>query len=292
MSKSGWIKQLSNGVAIPRVRELSYCVGRARTDIYLSLLYEMLKKTGNLEAPPDTVADMIRLETTRTRNRSTYIDGLLQQAKSGQLRANMAVQGIQDVVPPDQVPSGDGTVPVIHAAGGKAREREKALFWICHHALDESKLKELGKVKAILKEYIPDDGSASKTGAALGITSAWVKKIHKAVVPNPNLGGALFKVGGEWHRITTQPTPYPSSVGGMFCLDHAFLLTSNKKWPANEDPHWMDAALFYLGAIGAAQAFGDGNKRVAHIAYAIVLINGGLWFRAPTEAYEGQLFNM
>lgn len=254
---------------------LNAALGQNKGWDFLELIYQWAIKNGiNIRNLADQdLAKFMTYEYTNFLNKRNYVDTLLQDARNGNLHTQLAL----NTRPENQwyVPGGTDV--------GKALERRKAVFWICHASPDESKLKEVKKVRAILKEYIPNDNTHGKTGPALGLKSNWIQKIHKAVFPNP----PAYRFG----YLAGNPG-YPSSVGGAALLEYIFQQTSNFRWPAIGDIKWQDAALFYLGAIVAVQGFTDGNKRAARIAYSIVLIKGGHSFIAPTTQYESTLFNM
>jgi hypothetical protein len=118
-------------------------------------------------------------------------------------------------------------------------------------------------------------------GRALGPTYHHLRALHKAIAPEATL-----------YRFSRIPSPYPSSVGGDKLLGYIFQLTSGIRWPEFGDPRWDSIAMFYLTAIAHAQGFADGNKRIANLAYAIVLIKNTHNFKAPSEALKKRLIRM
>ena len=100
--------------------------------------------------------------------------------------------------------------------------------------------------------------------------------------------------GGPRYRAATDGDnpPYPSNFGGTFLLLEALDNVASKSLPRRGDRRWASWAIYAYAAIMAAQAFADGNKRVARIAYAVVMASGGLDFRAPTGKLRTQLANM
>jgi len=255
--------------------DLNATLGSNKGFDFLELIYQWATKNGinPRELADKDLTKFMTYEHTNFLNKRNYVDTLLQNARNGNLHIQLALK---------TRPEGQWYMPG-GTDVGKALERRKAVFWICNASPDESKLKEIKNVRAILKEYIPNDDTHGKTGPALGLKSNWIKKIHKAVFHNP----PDYRFG----YLAGNPG-YPSSVGGAALLEYIFQQTSNMRWPAIGDIKWQDAALFYLGAIVAVQGFTDGNKRAARIAYSIVLIKGGHPFIAPTKHYESTLFNM
>jgi hypothetical protein len=254
--------------------DLNYTLGGNKGYEFLELIYDWATDRRILESlQDDQLTKFMQLERANFLRKRNHVDSLLSDARAGQLRTQLAVK---------TRPEGQWYVPGGTDAG-KALERRKAVFWICNGSPDDTKLKEIKKVRAILKEYIPNDDTHGKAGPALGRGSEWVKKIHKAVYHNP----PPYRFG----YLAGNPG-YPSSVGGAALLEYIFQQTSNMIWPNLGHDKWQDAALFYLGAIVAVQGFSDGNKRVARMAYSIVLIKGGHSFIAPTITYENELFNM
>jgi hypothetical protein len=107
--------------------------------------------------------------------------------------------------------------------------------------------------------------------------------VNSADKPPPAWRGPIF----------TDPTvKYPSSIGGSFLLRWMMKMTGGGFLPKKGDERWVDLALFYLGAIITVQAFSDGNKRVARTAYALLMVNGGVEFRAPSVKFENDLAQM
>lgn len=255
---------------------LNATLGQNKGWDFLELIYQWATKNNiNLRNLTDQgLAKFMTYEHTNFLSKRNHVDFLLQNARNGNLHTQLALK----TRPENQWYVAGGTDV------GKALERRKAVFWICNACHDDNiKLKEIKKVRAILKEYIPNDDTHGITGPALGLTSKWIKKIHKTVCHNPPAYRFGYFAGNPG---------YPSSVGGAALLEYIFQQTSNFRWPAIGNIKWQDAALFYLGAIVATQGFTDGNKRAARIAYSIVLIKGGHPFTAPTTQYESTLFNM
>ena len=88
-----------------------------------------------------------------------------------------------------------------------------------------------------------------------------------------------------WRELTwgtVGAVPYPSSVGGMHLLKKLLHSLANNAWPAHGDPAWQDWALFFFGALIALQAFPDANKRIARTIYALIVLNAGIPFVAPS----------
>ena len=59
----------------------------------------------------------------------------------------------------------------------------------------------------------------------------------------------------------------------------------NRGVPARGNAAWENWALYLFGAIMTSQGFTDGNKRVARAVYAIMMVSGGVEFRAMKDTY-------
>ena len=273
-AKTRWRNEKKN---VPACYALNATLGLNKGWDFLELIYDWATHSHPPIDPrglPDAVlTQFMQFERANFLSKRNHVGLLLQRARAANLSAQLAVK----TRPEGQWYVAGGTDV------GRALERRKAVFWICHGCHDDTKLKEIKKVRAILKKYIPNDDTHWRADPPLGGSSELIKKVHKAVYHNP----PAYRFG----YLAGNPG-YPSSVGGATLLEYIFQITSNLRWPALGNIKWQDSALFYLGAIVAVQGFTDGNKRAARIAYSIILIKNGHPFIAPTTAYETELFNM
>jgi hypothetical protein len=274
---------------LPEFRLLAGTIGRPRAEAFLDLVYDTLNERGALKGCTDeAVGDLMTIESGQVNSRRAYVDSLWNRARVRALKPELT----RDVMPRSDYYREDLLHGVAHGKewkavehpgpSGKAEARKQAVFWICRRSPEDDKPVELQKVRAILKQYIPDTDTDGVLGPCLGRSSQVIRHIHKEVCPGVK-GQRL-----EWAGAVR----YPSTIGGDYLLDYIFQQTAGVRWPPFQDPHWVDAALFFLGAIGTVQSFKDGNKRVARIAYAIVLIKAGFVFKAPTPDLETRLFDM
>jgi hypothetical protein len=118
---------------------------------------------------------------------------------------------------------------------------------------------------------------------ALGRTTEHLDNIWSIAVPN----------GAPYRMNIAGTAPYPSSIGGHALVEEIIRLTAGtNSWPAFGSAQWESIAMFYLISLVHVQGYSDGNKRLSHLAYAIVLIKNTHTFLAPTAARENQLFRM
>jgi len=88
------------------------------------------------------------------------------------------------------------------------------------------------------------------------------------------------------------PTKYPSSLAGAFITKNVIADFTTTPQPIQGDDLWYDWALYFFAAIMTSQGFTDGNKRVSRLAYALILIDGGVDFLAPNARLGAQLGDM
>lgn len=131
-------------------------------------------------------------------------------------------------------------------------------------------------IRATLAEFA--GGPANR---ALGATPEILDRIHARLFPE-----------APDRRSPNPDVAYPSSVGGRHVLEKVFSWTADAVWPRPGEASWLDVALFFLGAVGTAQGYADGNKRMARFAYALTLLRGRHPFVAPGEALEQTLIRM
>jgi hypothetical protein len=219
--------------------------------------------------------DLLRIE-----GREAFLVSLTARAGRGELRAGLD----RNVVPENSYYSAGPTwselnvkakiqawPPPKTGAGAVSDPstvaKAKAKAWLTSQ-------KNVGAV-ALLDKY-----ATSNSSWPLGRDTTTLNAIWKALVsdapdyraPNPIL-----------------PVCYPSSVGGASLLKGIMSGFGGRTVPKRGDPAWEDWALYMFGAIMTSQPFTDGNKRAARAAYAIMVVSGGIDFRAMNGTYGTQL---
>lgn len=168
--------------------------------------------------------------------------------------------------------------------------------------------REMGPIQQHHKPAGMIDGRASEVSKAAQWTGSGnpaLASIYKYVFVTPTIAlgkddsivQEIFQSWGEAPayrppNLTDNTVKYPSSVGGRFLLRKIFEKVANQSWPAKGDARWADFALFFLGAIVQVQGLPDYNKRTARVAYAIVMVNSGLGFQAPSMNLIKQVTKM
>lgn len=141
-------------------------------------------------------------------------------------------------------------------------------------------------------------------GAAAAVNTTY----YQAFVANTttNVGfplGSMTKLNAIWSKLVIgapgyravnimQPTNYPSSVAGDFIVRNIIADFATTPQPAQGAAAWYDWALYFFAAIMTSQAFTDGNKRVARLAYGLILVDGGVPFIAPDNVLGAELGDM
>ncbi len=140
-----------------------------------------------------------------------------------------------------------------------------------------------------------------------GVAAMLHDRVNRAGVPFP-LGGDIrtlnqihlevmrvADVERRWRapNVTNANVTYPSNLGGQILLKYIFeTYVNGYTWPQRGDDRWENVAMFFLAAIMAVQGFVDGNKRTARAVYALIVLRGGLNFRAPNRDIMNTLADM
>src|SRR5882672_4545898 len=207
-------------------------------------------------------------ERTRILGRQQYIESLWNHALGGQLSFRLNTNA-----EPDAYYKSAGNLE------GRTLELEKARQWVVRSMRGNS-----NSVLAMLAKYV-----YMNQPQGLGQDDTILRDIYRNVVVQ-----SADKPPPAWRGPVTMDNTvkYPSSIGGSFLLRWMLNMTGRGFLPQKGNERWVDIALFYLGAIITVQAFPDGNKRVARTAYAMLMVNGGVEFRAPSVAFENELAQM
>jgi hypothetical protein len=303
-----------------RSKDLSYfkalqaTIGTAAAQAFQNIVYMTCQSSGRIQVSrdhlanffPEDVNNMFKMELDRIQRRKVYVSTLLTRAKSGSLRAQLAanVRPEADYYSASMPPPAAGRGGLdVQLGGGSAAwaadaatalgdtalaerfrariaDRDKAYRWVTNSWQGEGPARVLGELTKAL--------ATPSGGPPLGPDASMLKSMYKPAVIEP-AAATGEDVKPYRHGLGA---PYPSSVGGTYLLNWLFQKTSNITWPPQGDPAWEDYAVFFMGAIGAIQAFTDGNKRMSRLAYAIVMLKGGQEFKAPTDEFAAKLYRM
>jgi hypothetical protein len=146
--------------------------------------------------------------------------------------------------------------------------RAKAKVWVSQKSPESARL--------------VDTYARTAGGWPLGYDTTVLQNIWKSLVPS----------AGLFRPTNVSGAKYPSSVGGFVLLQKVMGDFSRRTVPGRGSAAWEDWALYLFGAIMASQGFTDGNKRVARLAYAIMISSGVVDFRAMNDAYGSRLASM
>jgi hypothetical protein len=188
--------------------------------------------------------------------REAYLNDLAGRAKGGQLRA-----GLNTNVDPE---SGYYTAPPA-SQWSDMSVQAKAKAWLTFQ-------KNAGAAPLV-------DTYAKSVGWPLGQDTTAIKDIWKALVSD----------APAYRTVNIGGVKYPSSFGGMFLLQQIMAGFAARPAPARGNPAWEDWALYVFGAVMTSQPFTDGNKRASRAAYAIMIVSGGVDFRAMNSTYGASL---
>jgi len=259
----GQFSRLVTGLA--GFARLKSVLGPARAEAVAGLLYERearesdpdaryaVVRDGNLPRYAARIDSALTAECDQIQGARLHAEALLDAAAQGVLR-----QGLGEA----------SDAP----ARADADDIDRATDWICRTMH--------GDRVATVRELLAGN-AATPSGAVLGKAPEVLDRIHARLFPE-----------APAQRSPNPTVAYPSSIGGRHLLETVFGWTADALWPRPGDPGWLDVALFYLGAIGSAQGFADGNKRMARFAYALTLIRGSRRFVAPGDALERMLIRM
>jgi hypothetical protein len=165
----------------------------------------------------------------------------------------------------------------IAGPGGRERAQEnltKAKAWV-RSEMKDSPTEQIAQSQRLIDTYASDAGT-------------WPLSFKTIA----DIFDAQVKGAPPYRKVSSEGETYPSNFGGTYLLMDAMSRMAETRLPKRGDPGWTNWALYAYAAIMAAQAFTDGNKRVARVAYATVMVSGGIDFRAPTPKLGGSLANM
>ena len=215
-------------------------------------------------------------DKTKIDGRATYLTGLLGKADAGLLRVDLQANAETEAnyyVAPVPVPQRPGT-PVVPPKPAGLVNRAKALAWLTWGVQGST-----AAFSQALTANATDDGSFPLGPNHTQLLAAW-----QSMVP-------IAPAYRGWNNAASQQK-YPSNLGGLQVLDAAFAELSTRPMPPRGDNAWYDLALYVYGAVVTAQAFTDGNKRAGRLAYASMLLSGGVPMVAPNGRLGSRLGDM
>lgn len=220
----------------------------------------------------DALDLFVDFEIRKIHDRRTYIGGLRAKANGGQLYTRLTGSSEPEAnyytpAPPRQGRGGAPPVP-------PRPNLDKAKAWLTHGVTGSTVAfhQELGRLKT-------SDGSFPLGADATVLTGAW-----QTLVP----GAPVYR---GWNDTATQQK-YPSDTGGKKLLNEIMAGMAQTGMPARGQNAWYDLALYLYGSIMCAQPFTDGNKRACRLAYALILLSGGVPFIAPTARFGSEMADM
>jgi hypothetical protein len=223
------------------------------------------------------LSEQLRQDVAKTTARETYIGNLKNDALSGALRArlnaNTELEANYYVAPAPRVQAVGA--PPVPPKPPRAINTNKALAW------------------AVGNPGVADDvKSVYRQAFTAHTTSNTAFPIRQMETLN-----AIWRklvAGAPAYRSVNimQPTKYPSSLAGTHIVKRVIGDFATVAQPAQGNAAWYDWALYFYAAIMTSQAFTDGNKRVSRLAYALILIDGGVDFVAPNTVLGAQLGDM
>ncbi len=206
--------------------------------------------------------------------RQTYIDGLKGEAGLGQLYTRLTNNTEPEgnyYAAPVPTPPRIGAPPIPPRPQWMI-EHSKATSWLTHGVHGNT-----SAYTRNLRQLSRRDGSNP-----LGANDTIARQAWSDLVPiAPGYRG--------WSAAATA-VPYPSNIGGGKVLNDVLAdLSNNVALPPLGDNRWYDWALFVYGSMMTVQAFTDGNKRISRLAYALMIVNGGVPFVAPNGTFGAAL---
>ena len=218
-------------------------------------------------------------EMDKIERRQRYLVDLASRAKAGKLSENLTNNVLAESTY-YAAPPGPAWVNMNMQQKIKAWPPPQPSVASTPSASDTARTKAKAWVSKLSPESVKVVDSYAKTagGWPLGHDITILREINKWLAPD----APLFRQVGA-------STLYPSSIGGSFLLKSIMEGFKSRTVPARGNAAWENWALYLFGAIMTSQGFTDGNKRVARAAYAIMMVSGGVQFRAMNDAYGASL---
>jgi len=217
----------------------------------------------------DILLDFVRRDLDKIQNRRAYCNSVQGKADNGLLSWELDIDGnATDITA--FYPAGQAVL----AAGTRADYIDACAAWVTHGIL--------GDASGYAAEFRAR--SANVGSFPLGRNTVWLFYRWQQLVP-----GAPVSRG--WAPIYAA-AKYSSDLGGRVILEEIITALNTRQLPPQQDPKWYDLALYVFASIMAVQAFTDGNKRMARMAYAWMLLCGEVEPKFPSNAFGANLADM
>lgn len=234
------------------------------------------KDNAGRKAFVDGTQPILELEMRLIKGRQDYLDKLATDAKAGRLRASLNSNTVPDATSQvwtelnvqQKIKAWPPPQPATSSSPNNATGRAKAKVWVSQKSPESARL---------VDAYAKTSG-----GWPLGHDTTMLQKIWTTLVPS----------AGLFRPTNFSGVKYPSSVGGFVLLQKVMTDFGGRRVPGRGDAAWEDWALYLFAAIMTTQGFTDGNKRVARLAYAIMIASGAVDFRAMTDNFGSRLASM
>lgn len=222
------------------------------------------RTTAQNAAFPGYIDSFLSVEARNMQRKNTYVTRLQRIASDGFLRPRLERRSMAEAE---------------YGATAAMSDMEKAFRWVCNNWHQEDR-EGIAGVWGALTQFA---GAGGGGVLALGTDARMIKTIHQMIMSQP------YPVA---FRNVNPNASYPSSMGGNVLMKKIFEGTAGVVFPPPGDDLWYDWALFYMAALVTVQGFVDANKRTGRMAYAVVLVKGGVPFAAPNLDLQNQLFKM
>lgn len=222
------------------------------------------------------IEGMFEMDLKLIERRAAYANGLKGKAGSHllmpQLRAETQPEGSY-YQPPALVAPKPG-VPAVPARSERSLDQARGLAWLTKGVQGDT-----SAFSQVLLGLVKRDGSFPLGGSLAPLQAAWQRMVPLA----PAYRG--------WNNAAGMQK-YPSNVGGAKVLGDVLSDLSTSPMPAQGSDDWYELALYVMGSIITAQAFTDGNKRAARLAYVLMLLSGGVPMVVPNDRLGATLGDM
>lgn len=222
------------------------------------------------------IEGMFEMDLTLIERRAAYANGLKGKAGSNlllpQLRAETQPEAsyCQAPAPVAQKPG----VPAVPQRSERSLDQARGLAWLTNGVQGDA-----SAYSQVLLGLVKRDGSFPLGGTLAPLQAAWQRMVPLA----PAYRG--------WNNAAGMQK-YPSNVGGAKVLGDVLSDLSTSPMPAQGSDDWYERALYLFGAIITTQAFTDGNKRAARLAYVLMLLSGGVPMVVPNNRLGATLGDM
>ena len=222
------------------------------------------------------IEGMFEMDLKLIERRAAYANGLKGKAGSKlllpQLRAETQSEDSYYQAPPPVAPKPG--VPAVPPRSERSLDQARGLAWLTNGVQGDA-----SAYSQVLLGLVKRDGSFPLGGNLAPLQAAWQRMVPLA----PAYRG--------WNNAAGMQK-YPSNVGGAKVLGDVLSDLSTSPMPAQGSDDWYELALYLMGSIITAQAFTDGNKRAARLAYVLMLLSGGVPMIVPNNRLGATLGDM